>query len=329
MSHKKNLYQPLSDKEPEIRLLALFPSKSREAQLSGSLSIATLKDQPSYMALSYVWGHVSSSENICISGLDVPITTNLSCALRYIRSRTNTSVLWIDALSINQCDDREKSKQVPLMRQIYENATRVIGWLGERRQNSDAVMDLLKTMAGEIRRDLATEHQVDNSPISSSSEDSDSDREGGQYFHTQRVTIRDAEKDISHFLDALKPTRMPELCILEENGGNRIWESITALLQREYWSRAWIYQEIVVAQDLVLHCGDKSLQWEDLILIAKSFELDGKAVMFRRYFESSLWVQLPENEFMGLVMMQHQEETDSSHEGPVYFQTDLEPNLSV
>ncbi|KAH8588713.1 heterokaryon incompatibility, partial [Bisporella sp. PMI_857] len=38
--------------------------------------------------------------------------------------------IWIDALCINQGDLSEKSKQIPIMRCIYENAEQVIIWLG-------------------------------------------------------------------------------------------------------------------------------------------------------------------------------------------------------
>ncbi|KAI8940602.1 hypothetical protein NX059_001875 [Plenodomus lindquistii] len=40
------------------------------------------------------------------------------------------SKLWADALCINQGDDDEKSKQIPLMRQIFRGSRRVLAWLG-------------------------------------------------------------------------------------------------------------------------------------------------------------------------------------------------------
>jgi hypothetical protein len=44
-------------------------------------------------------------------------------------------MLWVDALSINQADDDERSQQVCLMRAIYTQASSVEIWLGESFDN--------------------------------------------------------------------------------------------------------------------------------------------------------------------------------------------------
>lgn len=59
------------------------------------------------------------------------IRPNLRNALRRLRSSTTTCTLWADAVCINQVDMHERSQQVPLMRNIYKRATRVVIWLGE------------------------------------------------------------------------------------------------------------------------------------------------------------------------------------------------------
>ncbi|KAF2035450.1 hypothetical protein EK21DRAFT_54377, partial [Setomelanomma holmii] len=38
-------------------------------------------------------------------------------------------------------------------------------------------------------------------------------------------------------------------------------DSLDDLLRRPYWSRIWIIQEVVVAIDLILMCGDSCLEW--------------------------------------------------------------------
>ncbi|KAK4168246.1 hypothetical protein QBC43DRAFT_296909 [Cladorrhinum sp. PSN259] len=42
-----------------------------------------------------------------------------------------------------------------------------------------------------------------------------------------------------------------------------VWQSIEALLDRGWFKRAWIVQEIVLAQKTVLYCGDWSMDWDD------------------------------------------------------------------
>jgi len=39
------------------------------------------------------------------------------------------------------------------------------------------------------------------------------------------------------------------------------WIAIRKLLEREFWHRVWIFQEIVLPKKLVLVCGSKSLSW--------------------------------------------------------------------
>ncbi|GAB1311921.1 hypothetical protein MFIFM68171_02131 [Madurella fahalii] len=102
-----------------------------------------------YEALSYVWGlgnqhacnhynrHYISIEEHC----SFPVTTNLHAALQRLRSRQLVRVVWVDAICINQADDREKGEQVRRMAEIYSNANRVIVWLGEADGGGDQALE--------------------------------------------------------------------------------------------------------------------------------------------------------------------------------------------
>jgi hypothetical protein len=39
-------------------------------------------------------------------------------------------------------------------------------------------------------------------------------------------------------------------------------QAITALLSRPYWERAWIRQEFLLAQNIIIYCGDRITSWE-------------------------------------------------------------------
>ena len=43
-----------------------------------------------------------------------------------------------------------------------------------------------------------------------------------------------------------------------------LWQPVTDLFQRPYWSRGWIVQEIVLAKRAVIFCGRRYLQWNTL-----------------------------------------------------------------
>ncbi|ETS80637.1 hypothetical protein PFICI_08166 [Pestalotiopsis fici W106-1] len=120
-----------------IRLLHLYPGNPG-TPLIAKLEIVSLDQDPSYQALSYVWG---SSTLDCSLGITtesqgiktVHITTSLSNALNDLRqppeNNQHPRILWIDAVCINQKDINEKNTQIPLMRSIYQEAETVVAYL--------------------------------------------------------------------------------------------------------------------------------------------------------------------------------------------------------
>jgi hypothetical protein len=72
---------------------------------------------------------------------------NLSLALRHIRHETNASVLWVDAICINQGDVKERAHQVQMMGLAYNKAKNVIAWLGEETKDSGLAIQLVDILA--------------------------------------------------------------------------------------------------------------------------------------------------------------------------------------
>jgi hypothetical protein len=99
----------------------------------GGLIVCTPPDEKDFVvqydALSYTWGDGSLTGNVLCNGVEMPISDNLSQALRALR-QAEPRYLWVDAMCINQADDKEKSEQVSNILQIFERAATVIGWLG-------------------------------------------------------------------------------------------------------------------------------------------------------------------------------------------------------
>jgi hypothetical protein len=75
-----------------------------------------------YEALSYTWGDPKTLRPVAIRGqkrCSLYITENLEAALRHLRYTDKIRVLWVDALSINQNDLKERSLQVMRMGEIF------------------------------------------------------------------------------------------------------------------------------------------------------------------------------------------------------------------
>jgi hypothetical protein len=117
---------------PQIRVLRLQPDPDFAAPLRLTLNTVLLIEHSAipYEALSYVWGHAASRCNVLIDGSILPITDSLNLALKYLRYASKERTLWVDAVCINQKNIREKSSQVSMMRNVYQNAAKVIVWLG-------------------------------------------------------------------------------------------------------------------------------------------------------------------------------------------------------
>ncbi|PVH77480.1 hypothetical protein DL98DRAFT_367783, partial [Cadophora sp. DSE1049] len=113
-----------------IRLLRILPGAAPSI-VECELRVVRLDSAPPYEALSYVWGELNLSDYVICNGQIISITRNLGIALRHLRCRGETRVVWIDALCINQDDADERSSQIKLMRQVYTRTWRVVVWLGE------------------------------------------------------------------------------------------------------------------------------------------------------------------------------------------------------
>ena len=66
-----------------------------------------------YHAMSYVWGASTRTWDIEIDGRTVKVTQSLGEALTSIRKNTTCSMIWADAISINQDDVEERGLEKP------------------------------------------------------------------------------------------------------------------------------------------------------------------------------------------------------------------------
>ncbi|PSN58661.1 hypothetical protein BS50DRAFT_447644, partial [Corynespora cassiicola Philippines] len=142
-------YQNLIRTRREIRLLELLPTSHHLSKFRPACRIfhASLDENPSFLALSYVWGNRSDTTIILVDKRPFRVTRNLFEAIISLRE-TEKSTIWIDAICINQYDDEEKGWQVGLMGKIYRQACGVLAWLGTPAENSDTVMEYLNVLGG-------------------------------------------------------------------------------------------------------------------------------------------------------------------------------------
>jgi hypothetical protein len=232
-------------KQP-IRLLTLHPGKCDQPVVF-SLKEHSLTSCPPYEALSYIWGSVDHLVVIKSDGGEIfHARRNLANALVRLRYPDKTRALWTDAICINQEDDDEKGKQVANMHNIYRQASLVIVWLGEAGNASDKAF---KWIADEPKR--------------------------ARHFYDEFLRVHRAHPD---FLQRVQRGEgaapgveqlilsMRRLATLEE-----VVKPMVALLDREYYTRVWVIQEIFFAGHIQVQCGADSSDWDTFVAACNTF----------------------------------------------------------
>jgi len=124
-------YTPLFG-SASIRIIHLQGSKDYDFPIHFSLWKISLDRAAKYDALSYTWGDQAHKVTITCEGKRLYVTPNCEAALRQLRPKkpTQTLLLWVDAICIDQSSIEERNAQVEIMGKIYSKANRVLMWLG-------------------------------------------------------------------------------------------------------------------------------------------------------------------------------------------------------
>lgn len=141
MTSAPSIYHTLGHQR-SIRLLRIHPGKD-EKRMVVDLDEFNLDSDVQYTAISYVWGNSSPPSQITCNGHCAPVTRNLWDVLSCLREKNFGSLLWVDAICINQQDRQEKSTQVSMMRDIYKQAAKVVFWLGRQEQYDKNAVELM------------------------------------------------------------------------------------------------------------------------------------------------------------------------------------------
>lgn len=202
-----------------------FKTKVRATIQNTKLSKSVV---PDYEALSYAWGSMADPNFIYIQEAEgesaLAITQNLAEALHYLRYEDRSRVLWIDAICVDQSDIKERGHQVLRMADIYSLASRVLIWLGPEHDDSTLAIQELDALGSTIKIEW------DKQQVKTLSGD------GFDQWIEQPLPF--AEDRI-------------------------IQVSIESLLDRSWFQRLWIWQEVRLANvGALIICGGTSMLWD-------------------------------------------------------------------
>jgi Heterokaryon incompatibility protein (HET) len=197
-----------------------------------------------FTAVSYCWGsserpHLmkcSDPKRIEIDGLNyygpaekptgvIKITENLRNLLLAMRTEDTYVTLWIDSICINQEDVDEKTEQVKMMSLIYDNSSSTIVYLGESDRQTEAAMEFAKKLAA-----------MDDWPKEKVPQFLPGER------HPIDPPLVGDQGQPEPFLDG--------------------WLALTRLLDRDWFKRVWVVQEIILSRLVGVHCGRHWIRWD-------------------------------------------------------------------
>ncbi|CZR54135.1 uncharacterized protein PAC_04018 [Phialocephala subalpina] len=224
----------------EIRLLRLRPSSVGTP--SGSLITINLQDSEdagliSYEALSYVWGVEPPDRFITLdNGRCLMIKPNLEAALKVLSKGKTDRLLWIDSICINQGDLDERSNQVRLMRKIYQQAQRVVIWVGAGKNSATEIINRFSGFQRQGKGHQWLSQHLDNPNNRTET-------------HRHRSLTADYY-EVEH---------------VDHSGGH--WPALVEFFDRDWWQRVWVRQELVVSRDAIVMSGPLSVPWTDVAAI--------------------------------------------------------------
>ena len=219
-----------------FRVLLLEPGDEHDP-LAASLELVNVGNaaEARYEALSYVWGDDTVKVSITCNGRAIPITSSLEAALRVLRGQSAVRRLFVDQICINQARLDEQSAQVSIMGSVYRSALRVVVWLGP----SSLTTDLAISFASSLN------HAV------------------GEFRNKY------PGKELSGSTASMK---LPPTGFEVPPAGDSQWEAVKALLERPWFSRYWVIQEIKLNPSTVAYCGTRQFAWSVCVELCHNLE---------------------------------------------------------
>ncbi|KAH7385518.1 heterokaryon incompatibility protein-domain-containing protein [Phaeosphaeria sp. MPI-PUGE-AT-0046c] len=220
-------------------MLPLGSEKEKQSIGSGKRPRANHgNDLPSYRCLSYAWGDTQDPLAISLNGEMFWVGQNLHAFLSIARQTLYNTYLWIDALCIDQSSTSERNHQVQQMGRIYSNAESVLVWLGDD-----------PTVTRVLQR-------VNESAIESRSDEYADLRRHVPFWMSRPIIDFELRslgaRPIDPTINSWRTSHYPN--VLDDTTG-KAEKLFEPFIVHNYWSRAWVTQEILLAQRTVVLAG--------------------------------------------------------------------------
>ncbi|KAI0907784.1 heterokaryon incompatibility protein-domain-containing protein [Ustulina deusta] len=225
--------------EGEIRILRLYQSNHSDEPLRADLFKRKLEDVTGgYEALSYCWGTEKPTYNIHIRDLNATTPGR-----RNVTLPTTAADMWKTAINaISHTDFKIRKNLHDALLRLRSKYRDVYLWV-------DAIcIDQSERGKVEKARQLAMMARIYNS----ASNVCVWLGEGYDGAETAFGLVRDI-MNYRNFDEMISDPREKE----------EAWRNLISIMKAPWFSRRWVIQEIALSRDASIHCGDRSLHWDD------------------------------------------------------------------
>lgn len=241
-------YRDLNPDHDEIRLFRIKPAPNFDDPIQLDLSYHRFDERPEYLTVSYTWGVPFDGLGpewddpkfklpITINGHRFSIRKNLFTALLHFRRTMKignpiqqNAKIWVDAICINQNDAQERSCQVRHIDRIYSSCRLTLIWLGPEDYPGIIAMSLLARAAA-WAKDLRIE----------------------------QLKIPELHSNIKVEIMTEGSPSHTEVLFIDLT--LRYWDCLTSLIDRNWFCRAWVIQELALSPNPLLFCGPFWVSW--------------------------------------------------------------------
>ncbi|WPV30485.1 Heterokaryon incompatibility protein 6, OR allele [Fulvia fulva] len=228
------VYQTIDASRYEIRLLEVlpgaYPQPIKCVLRPVSLLAATV---PQYETVSYCWGQSQRCFPINLNDRRRLIENSAGCVLHRVQLPHQSRLIWIDAVCINQDDDREKGQQVSIMGDIYRCSKQNIVYFGMVNKFARAVQATLQAVLSDMKKNIPKDTTL---------------------------------FELTHLSGPSEQHRMPQNGRLMDPDINL--RPLEALYSDPWFGRIWVVQEVALAPTSICYYGDAEFLLADVLRVA-------------------------------------------------------------
>ena len=268
----------------EIRLLHLFPADNKNDLISSELKVASLDDpRLRYEALSYTWGDGEATERMWIQGggkrdrkqpnetseqrsTATPIERLRAIIWRVAQEEKEKNRTFYVRPNLSDALRHLRNYSDPSPKQSREQPQTIILWIDNICINQEDPRE----KSSQVRM-MAKIYKLAKSVFVWLG------REGEESNIGMEFILRIPEEEHQGMLSV-------------RGSDAHQWGAFVALMRRAWFTRRWVVQEIALAKEAFLVCGDVSVNWDDFVVAVEFFikRLDTIAAL---YDDSALFKQ--------------------------------------